>query len=509
MLTWEQEFITEKVRPIELHSITDNRVDFFIMNDLCYIMDGVNYYVFDGNEVRTVDPYIPTISVSKEPTGGGTAYEDFNLLGAGFIDSFSTLGTDTMFTLSFKGLDVTPVVAVVNGTAMTENTDFSVNRTDGTVTFNVAPPKGTNNVLITAYKTQNGFPERIKKCRFHSIFGGSNDTRVFVSGNPDMPGYVWASDLYKPNYFPENRFYKFNDKVTGFAKQYDYLVIEREKGKHIINYEVTDGVASFPSKPINDQVGTIATHSVQIIENNPVSLSKRGVYRLVGSNVRDERNAQHISEYIDAKLLHEDGLENAVSCDFDQKYWLALNGNVYVLDYAQSDDYNPFGQWYIYDNIHANCFIELNGDLYFGGEGLIYRFKSGEETLAYNDDGAAIRAYWRSKYITFNADEMKKLVEKVFYSLKPSTRSSVDVYYVTNKKESDTIKSSRVDLLDFNDIDFNNFTFLTNIFPQEQMAKVKAKKITHFQLLLQNEEVDESLGILSLGIKYRYQSYVK
>lgn len=492
-------------QPVEIHSgLSGNRVNFFIVNDKCYIMDGVNYLVYDGTAVSAVTPYIPTITVSNEPTGGGTSLEDFNLLGAGFKDSFSADGTATVYQLSLTNLDATAVTASVDGVNKIETTDFAVDRTAGKVTFNTAPTQGTNNVIITAYKTRAGLPDRIKKCRFHAIFGGSNDTRVFLSGNPDMPDHVWVSDLYKPEYFPENRFYKFQDKVTGFSKQYDYLVVHREHGKHVINYELTDGVSSFPSKPINDQVGTLATNSIQIIENNPVSLSKNGVYMLAASNVRDERNVQHISENVDNKLLREPNLDQAISIDYDQKYWLAVNGNVYLFDYSA-------GEWFLYDNIHANCFIERGQDLYFGSsvEGLLYRFKQEDEIRPYNDDEQPINAYWKSKQFTFGADERKKLVEKVFMSLKPYARTSADISYISNKKESDIVKSSRMDIFDFRDIDFTKFTFYLTAFPQEVMAKIKAKKVTHFQLIIQNDKLDESLGVLSLGIKYKYQSLVK
>ena len=165
------------------------------MNDKCYILDGEHYLVFNGTTVSQITPYIPTLSISKEPAGGGEPYEDFNLLGTGFKDSFSTLGTDTVFQLSLTNLDSTLVKAVVNGVEMNEGAGFTVARTTGKITFTTAPAKGTNNVIITAHKAQTGFPDRIKKCRFHVLFGGSNDTRVFVSGNKDMPDYVWASDL--------------------------------------------------------------------------------------------------------------------------------------------------------------------------------------------------------------------------------------------------------------------------------------------------------------------------
>lgn len=492
-------------QPVQIYSgLANNHLTFFTMNDKCYLLDGVRYLVYDGETVKSVEPFIPTLTISREPAGGGEPYEDFNLLGAGFKDSFSADGTEKKFVLSLKELDMTDVTAEVNGTEVTEGDGLTVDRTKGEVTFTTVPAKGTNNVIITAYKTQADLPKRIKQCTFHTIFGGSNDTRVFVSGNSEMPNYVWASDLHNPAYFPENRFYKFNDRVMGFAKQYDYLIVERETGKHQIGFELVDGVSSFPSKPINDQVGTVATRSIQIVENNPVSLSKDGVYMLVASSIRDERNVEHISENIDARLLKEPNLEKAVSIDYDKKYWLALNGNVYLFDYS-------IGEWYLYDNIHANCFIEINRNLYFGSskEGLLYRFKQEDEVRPYNDDGVAINAFWKSKHFTFGADERHKLIEKVFFSLKPSIRTSADLYYVTNKKQSDLVKSTRMDLLDFRDINFNHMSFSFSVFPQEAMAKIKAKKVTHFQVVLENKNIDESMGVLSTGIKFKYQSYVK
>lgn len=492
-------------QPTEIYDgLSDQQVTFFTMNDKCYILDGANYFVYDGSTVEEVTPYIPTLAISKDPAGGGVAYEDFNLLGAGFKDSFSADGTSTEFYLSLQNLDPTLLEAVVNGTAMAEGSGFTVDRTTGKVMFDTAPEKGTNNVVITAYKTQSDFVDRIKKCRFYTIFGGSNDTRVFVSGNPFAPDYVWRSGLYDPTYFPENGFYKFPDEVKGFSKQYDYLVIHRKNGLHMVSFELNNGEPSFPSRPINDQVGTIATRSIQLIENNPVMLSKNGVYMLTASNVRDERNVQHISENVDPRLLNESNLEKAISVDYNKKYWLAVNGNVYVFDYS-------VGEWFLYDNIHASCFIERNGELYFGSsvEGLIYRFMRESEPKPYNDDGQSINAYWKSKYFTFGADERRKLVDKVFFGLKPMTRTSADVYYVSNKKQSSLVKTSRMDLLDFRNIDFNHWSFIISTFPQEAMAKIKAKKITHFQVRIENNKLDEGIGLLSVGIKYRYQSEVK
>ena len=502
------------LQPEQLYDgLANQQTDFFTMNDKAYILDGEYYLVYDGETVKEVEPYVPTIAISKNPgvNGGGSTLEDINLLGSGFKETFSGDGEAKEFYLSQSNLDDRAIVVMVDNKQKTDSADYTFDRAAGKVTFVTAPSKGTNNVEITAYKTHTAFPKRIKQCRFHVIYGGSNDTRVFISGNPEMPEYVWSSGLYDPTYFPENGFYKFPDKVMGFAKQYDYLIVERANGKHQITYTTNDGYASFPSKPLNDQVGTIARNSIQMLDNNPVSLSKDGVFMLTASSVRDERNVTQISSPIDQKLLREAGLEKAIAIDYEKKYWLALNGNVYVLDYGQKSQYNNIGEWYIYDNVHAACFLEKDGRLYFGSskEGMVYRFKIVSDAYPYNDDGQAIECHWRSKVFSFGADERRKLVEKVFFSLNPAVHTSADLSFQSDKKEMKYVKHTRKDLFHYANIDYGRFSYATRDFPQEATNKIKAKKIVYFQLELSNQTLDEPIGILSLGIKFKYQSYVK
>ncbi|ULT55395.1 DUF2460 domain-containing protein [Neobacillus drentensis] len=519
--------------------LADANVHFFSMNYTCYILDGANFLVYDGIQVRTHTAYVPTIQMSKDPAGGGTAYEDFNLIGNLFKDSFSGDGTATVYKLSLNNLDSTPVTATIGTSIMAEGSGFTVDRLNGKVTFTTAPAKGTNNVIIQAGKTVSGFPEKIKNCTFSVAFGGANDTRIFLSGNPNMPEYAFRSGLYDPSYWPENGFYKYPERVRGFSKQYDYLVVHREGGIHQITYSSSDtGTVSFPSKPINDEVGTIATQSIQIIENNPVFLSKDGVYMLTASNIRDERNVTHISLTVDRKLLLESGLDQAVSIDYDKKYWLAMNGMVYILDYAQKTDITPYGKWYIYDNIPSSCFLEKDGFLYFGSskDGLVYRFHKENETgNSYNDDGAAINAYWKSKPLTFGTEEHYKTVDSLYIGLKPAGATSVRFSYETDKSQgggrdvrTKVFDFNSIDfadfslytqaydesfvifnLFDFGNVDFNNFTFQFSPFPKELKKKLKAKRVTHFQLSVANDQMNESLTVLSLVLKYQILNFIR
>jgi hypothetical protein len=507
---------TGSEQPVSLfNNLQNDYVTFFVVEGKCYILDGVNFLVYDGITMNPVTPYIPVLQISKNPSGGGSANEDFNFIGNKFKDSFSGNGTETVYQMSLTGLDATLVSAVVGTTTINEGSGLTVDRINGKVTFTTAPVAGTNNVIITVGKTVSGYANRIKKCRFGIGFGGANDTRTFMAGNPDLPDHMWRSGLYDPTYWPENGYYRMSEQIMGFTKQYDYLIVERPNGKHMVSFNITDqGVISFPSKPINNQVGTLASKSIQIIENNPVSLSKDGVHMLVQSTVRDEKNVVHISRPIDKKLLLETVLENAVSIDFEKKYWLAVNGNVYVLDYTQKTNKYPYGEWYVLNNIKASCFLVKDGFLLFGSstDGMVYRFKKDYEADAYNDDGTPINAYWKSKQLAFNAEEMRKYIDSLYFSIKPATNTSVALSYSTDSKEDVPLafdKPMNFNLFDFNQIDFNNFTFYSSTFPKVVKVKVKAKKATIFQLKVANNKWNESLSILSLGLEYRLQNKIR
>ena len=141
-----------------------------------YIIDGkqmlVYYKTTDQNdevvynvEPVTNDAYIPTVTISKDPSGGGTSYEDLNLLQPGFTEQFLGQAGVTQYTLSFEDLDDTEVTAqVLNAQGewidKVENTDFTVNRETGVITFSTAPGAspvtGEDNVKITAYRTVDG-----------------------------------------------------------------------------------------------------------------------------------------------------------------------------------------------------------------------------------------------------------------------------------------------------------------------------------------------------------------
>lgn len=69
----------------------------------------------------------------------------------------------------------------------------------------------SNNLTVTAWKTNAGDREKICRMVQNTWFGGDRSgvaggTRLFVCGNPEHPNLMHWSDVNNPLYFPENNY---------------------------------------------------------------------------------------------------------------------------------------------------------------------------------------------------------------------------------------------------------------------------------------------------------------
>lgn len=504
--------------PVELYNnITDTRINGFSFTGKLYIINGYEYLVYDGNEVKEVTPSIPTIMVSTTPEGGGEKLDDFNLLGSGFSQLFSADGEATVFKLIIDELDPTLIkidITTPNGiVTLEEGRDFTVDRAKGLVDFSKgtspynAPIKGVNNVKITAYKTIANNKEKVLRCTMCNIYGGQNDTRVHFTGNPDYPEIVRRCGLNDPAYFPENDFDKFTtdgSPVLGFANYYTNSIILKEDSLWTEGFYLDNGTPTFTTKPLNRVIGIKGPNTVQILDNTPTFASHDGVRVILSSDIPDERNSQLISEKINRDLLKRN-IKDAVSCEYMNKYLLAFpDGVVWVYNYLAQI-------WYPWDSIYASCFFVRDNLLYFGSseDGMIYRFKTREDVRPFNDNGKAIKAIWDSKVIEFDYEEFMKMTKHINFALRPGRNNCVDVYYATDKKHWQHLMTQRANLFSYDTLDYSLFTYAASLYPHPVGKKLKTKRIVYFQLRFVNNNNNENMGIMFFSIKYRLQREVK
>jgi len=500
----------------EIYSgLTDAKMKYFTFNDVCYGLNGSEFVQYDGTTYKDVEPYIPTITLGRTPDG--TAYtdnEEINLLTDAFTDSFSGDGTATEYYLSYQNLTSREVVAVVDGNTLTEDVDFMVDRTAGKVTFDTPPSDNTDNVKITAGRP-NADPTIVTKCTLAENYGGKNDTRTFYAGHSEIPNLLLHSGLFDPTYIPESGYILVGsdaEKITNLVQFYDYLVILKERSIWVLQGATPN---EYRMNPINDKYGCIAPDSVQLIENNVVFLSESGVCLLGYSTVREYINVVEVSDNIDKGsrpgLLNESNLEDAVSVDYDSKYWLCLpNGTVYLWDYVltrQARDYI----WLKYDNYKMSVFLPKDGTLYMGSSenGLVFKEPTTTpDREEYSDDGEAINAYWTTKLFYFDRREWEKYIHYLYFSVKINKTIGVDIYYQTDNGNAELVKSLEFNTFSYDNFSYDNFQYSSLIFPPTNRVRVR-KKGEYFQVKFSNNTLGEGLSLLDMVIIYELRRQVK
>ena len=521
-----------------LPSLISNEVEnattkFFNINEKAYTINGQEYREYDGTDLQVVDPFIPTLTLA------GTVNQDFNLLTPKFKRGFSGDGTTEDFEMGFEDLDPrgandeglirVEIDTVLGVDEFTEDdARVSVNRSTGVVTIDPAPSDGggTVNVRIQAAKTfvEADFPDlegpfvpfrdRVVTNTQFALFGGRNDTRVFLTGAPVLRNRVYYSDIARPNYFPETNFVDIGSNgvaTTGFSKQYDRLIVFKEPNRQDNTiYSINSDVSEV--RPINDAVGCINADTIQTIENSPFFLSGKGVYELINTEVRDERNVLHISDAIDTNIditgvdgiLDAGGLENYTSVDFDRKYFLfnKSTGIAWIYDYRYMT--GGLGEWFRWDNMFVSASIEIDGKLYFGDSrmGSIYTFD--RNTSNRNDVGEAIEAFWKSKIFYFDNFTRYKLINRIFITLAPGVNERVQIFTRSDRNADFEVLQAELlstALLNYAILNYATFTYGGNAFPQTFRYKVKQKKINNFQIELKNNTANTNFAVVDCTIQ--------
>ena len=245
----------------------------FIYDDIWYFKDGKHYLKYDGTNITNVhdNAYIPTTTIARKPMGGGTKYEDVNMLSEYRKNSFLADGASFSFFLDVINIDTdyVPEVTILNspiyyrvdatgtfeggvikdeftktdivlgnidvsssqkigetttGEAVYDNGEISycvvydnveppenytVNYAEGSITFKYKAPDSPSTV------GQDNIVIKFKKAvpEYRETILKCNmlqvfDNRVFFSGNPERPNMIWNSSLNDPSYVSDLDYYK-------------------------------------------------------------------------------------------------------------------------------------------------------------------------------------------------------------------------------------------------------------------------------------------------------------
>jgi len=484
-------------------TVAGNKLSFFYFDNKIYILDGAKYRSYDGTTLSEVEGYIPKIAINAPPSGGGTNYEQINLLTGKKHMTFSPDGTTKKFYLPEAALD--SIDSVIKEGETVSASSYTKDLTNGTVEFTTAPAEGVGTVDIYWTKANSTNRSIIEKCKQAFLFGGASDTRVFLYGNPDTKNREYFSGVTtvpSAEYFPANNYKDIGTNqyaITGMEKQYSRQIIFTEKDTYYATIESsTDALGmlntDFPAYPLNSEIGNIAVGQTSVLLNNPVAIFNDGIYELKSSAVRDERNMVKISERVDADFEDVDlSAIKAVDWQEKQEYWMHIPSKKMCWIYNYGND-----TWYKRSNIEANDFTVINGELYFASKGTIYKFDKEERT---DEGGKTIKAFCQLGFHGFNAEWKKKKIKKVWAMLKPQSKAYVRLSYETDRTTRDLIGEIRYNTCDFWEINFADFSFLTSLSVKPFRLKTRAKKFAYFSLILENDKDRELATVTCIDLK--------
>lgn len=427
--------IVNGVRETLYTGLNPRKSDSFIYNNIWYFKDGINYLQYNGETIGEVVGYVPTTSIARKPAGGGTTYEDVNMLTGIRINTFLADGESKEYNLDSKGIDTDfqPIVTV-NGVVVT---NYTVDTTNGRIIFTEAPAApltdGQDNVSIKFRKTVAGHRNRINNCTLLQVF----DNRVFFSGNQDYPNVIWHCSLNDPTYCSDLDYYNEGldlSEVTGLVAGNNALWVFKEPSQ-------ANTAVFYHNPTIDAEYGKIypSTHSSiatgcvgkAINFNDDIAFfSDRGMEAING-DVTTEQAIAHRSSLVDRKLLAEANYKDMLLEEWEGYLMVFVDNKVYLADSRGTFnnenhiEYEWF-YWVLGEKITSTKVYE--GMLYLGTNKGIY-------TLT--DTTSAVESYWTTPIDKFKNPQYQKTTNKRGCIIEAT--GDITVAVKTDKTEWETI----------------------------------------------------------------------
>lgn len=486
-----------------------------------YINDGKNYLVYDGTILKKVkdEAFVPRTTISRTAgnMGGGETLQDVNLLQPKRINSFVGDGTSKIFYLDAQNIDSTTVTVTVDNKKQTENSNFTVDRVNGKVTFNTAPSKpnlsGEDNVFITFSKTISGYEDRINKCTKALLF----DNRMFFTGNPDFPNAVFHSELNNPAYISDLSYYEdgsSDSSITGMTVGNNVLWIFKnldQNNSNVFYHEPTLDLEHgkiYPTKQGNVSVGCYVDSTN--FQDDIVYLSRYGLEGISTEKIDSKQAIAHRSFMVDVKMTNENNYKDAMMTEYQGYLLILVNGKIYLADSRQKyANLDSFGyEWFYWDFTDINPILlkEYNDKLYIGTDnGSIFILEGT------NDNGKTIISYWTTPMDNFGYNNQLKTTNKRggLAKIKTIPNGLIKIARRTDKSSEykyTTRKSANG--FSFESLDFRNFSFITTD-KSYVLYKIKEKKLNELSLKFYSDEKDKPFGIFSSTIEAFVGGYIK
>ena len=391
----------------------------FVFEDIWYFKDGKNYLQYNGETISDVVGYVPTTTIARKPMGGGSKYEDVNMLSDYRKNSFLADGGSFDFFLDVFNIDTDFVPEVTYNDELVDKSKYTVDYAEGKITFNSFAPDapltdGQDNVVIK-FKKEVVDEQGVKKyhrcileCNLLQVF----DNRVFFSGNEEFPNYVWHCSLNDPSYISDLDYYKEGmdqAKVKGMVAGNNALWVFREPSD-------SNTTVFYHTPTLDEEYGKIypSAHSSVTtgcvgkainFNDDIVFFSERGMEGVSG-DITTEQVVAHRSSMVDRKMTAEKSYKDMVLEEWNGYLMVFIGNKVYLADSRAMLTFENHMEyeWFYWDiGQKVLCTKVKDGVLYLGTENGVY-------TLT--DYKGNVESYWTTPKDKFKYPHRLKTTNK-------------------------------------------------------------------------------------------------
>ena len=385
----------------------------FVYEDKWYFKDGQHYLVYDGETIGDVVGYVPTTTIARKPMGGGSKYEEVNMLSDRRKNSFLADGGSFDFFLDVTNIDEDFVPIVTVDGKVIAPTEYEVDYADGRIKFiSYAPDapltEGQDNIVIEFKKALPTYRNAILNCTMLQVF----DNRVFFTGNPDHPNVVWHCSLNDPSYCSDLDYYREgmdDSPVRGMVAGNNALWVFREPSDaHTTVFYHTPTIDEEYGKIYPSSHSSVTTGCIGAAINfndDIVFFSERGMEGISG-DITTEQVVAHRSSMVDRKLTAEAGYKSMLLEEWEGYLLVFIGNKVYLADSRtafQNENHIEY-EWFYWElPVAITCTRVEDGVLYLG---------TGDGVFTLTDTTSPVESYWTTPKDKFQNPHKLKTTNK-------------------------------------------------------------------------------------------------
>ena len=319
-------------------------------------------------------------------------------------------------------------------------------------TIKTDPPiEGQDNITVEFTPKGEFDADIVDGNTFGIQFGAEGyEDRLFLAGNPNNPNSFIYSQIDDFTYFPAMNvhtignvkssivaFSRLNDSTLAIHTKNNYVdpTIWYLSPKEVIKEIGDEQISVFEFGLYPGVVGEtpVNNYTNYCLSGDCIFLSANGIFGIeLSSNVSStERYERARSKYINKKLLEHEDLSNARAIVFQNRYYLAIDGCVYIADArfktgaTKGDMSNTFNYEYWYwDNIDVKQWLVINDKLCFiDSKHMLYQFDKEKidriiyKTALYNSGNFTLEQESNYTKIDFNSEKiMTEDGDKIIFS---------------------------------------------------------------------------------------------